>query len=302
MPQAVFYAEYGDPDVLQLGAVPVPVPEPGQVRVRMRAAGVQPADTRQRSGAWRAWMPVSFPARIGNEGAGIVEAVGEGVLGFVSGDEVLGPAAGAYAEQVLFAADLIARKPEMMPWGEAGALSASGQTASTALEDLEVASGETVLIHAAAGGVGHLAVQLARQRGALVIGTASERNHEFVRSLGALPVTYGPGLVERVRALAPGGVDAALDGAGGDALDASIELVGKRERIGTIADQAGAARLGVRAIGTRRSAERLRELTELYAHGQLRVAIWKEFPLAEAAAAHEYAESRKAFGRVIITP
>ncbi|WP_225850061.1 NADP-dependent oxidoreductase [Streptomyces sp. HPF1205] len=301
MSQAIVYTEYGDPDVLRLVPVPVPEPGPGQVRVRMRAAGVQPADTRQRSGAWRAWMPVTFPARVGNEGAGVVEAVGAGVRGVAVDDEVLGPAPGAYAEHVLFAADQIVHKPEPMPWAEAGALSASGQTASTALDDLQVASGETLLIHAAAGGVGHLAVQLARQRGALVIGTAGAHNHEFLRSLGAVPVAYGPGLAERVRALAPDGVDAVLDGAGGDALEASLELVGERRRIGTIADQAGAARLGLRAIGTRRSPARLRELTELYADGKLRVMIWKRFPLAEAAAAHRESEGQHLRGKIVLT-
>ena len=246
-------------------------------------------------------MPVKFPARLGNEGAGVIDAVGPGVSGFAPGDEVLGPAAGAYADTVLFEADQIVRKPGMMPWAEAGVLSASGQTASTALDDLEVEAGETLLIHAAAGGVGQIAVQLAIARGALVIGTASEANHDFLRSLGALPVAYGPGLAERVRALAPGGVDAALDGAGGDALETSLELVPKKERIGTIADQAGAARLGIRAIGTRRSAERLSELVRLYSLGKLRVLIWKEFPLADAAAAHRESEGRHLRGKVVLT-
>jgi enoyl reductase len=301
MAKAIIFNEYGDPDVLRLVEIPDPQPGPGQVRVKIRAAGVQPADTRMRSGAWRAWMPVTFPARVGNEGAGVIDAVGPGVTAFGPGDEILGPTAGAYADTVLFEADQIARKPAMMPWSEAGVLSASGQTASTALEDLGVEAGETLLIHAAAGGVGQIAVQLAKARGALVIGTASEANHDFLRSLGALPVTYGPGLVDRVRALAPGGVDAALDGAGGDALEASLELVAKKERIGTIADQAGAARLGIRSIGTRRSSERLTELVRLYSLGKLRVLIWKEFPLADAASAHRESEGRHLRGKVVLT-
>jgi enoyl reductase len=301
MPKAIVFTEYGDPDVLQLVDVPAPEPGPGQVRVRMKAAGVQPADTRTRSGAWQAWMPVRFPARLGNEGAGVVDAVGPGAAGFAVGDEVLGPAAGAYAESVLFQADQIAKKPAIMPWVEAGALSASGQTAHTALDDLGVAAGDTVLIHAGAGGVGHLAVQLARLRGALVVATASPDNHEFLRSLGALPVAYGPGLVERIKEVAPAGVDAALDGAGGEALEVSLEVVGKRDRIGTIADQAGAARLGLRAIGTRRSAARLGELVRLYAEGQLRVAVWKEFPLAQAAAAHRESERGHLRGKIVLT-
>jgi enoyl reductase len=246
-------------------------------------------------------MPVHFPARLGNEGAGVIDAVGPGASGFTVGNEILGPAAGAYADSVLFQADQIVAKPAIMPWIEAGTLSASGQTAHTALEDLGVGAGDTVLIHAAAGGVGHLAVQLARLRGALVVATASPDNHEFLRSLGALPVAYGPGLVERIKEVAPAGVDAALDGAGGEALEVSLEVVGKRDRIGTIADQAGAARLGLRSIGTRRSAARLGELVRLYAEGQLRVAVWKEFPLAQAAAAHRESERGHLRGKIVLT-
>ncbi|MFG1807448.1 NADP-dependent oxidoreductase [Streptomyces sp. NPDC049040] len=301
MARTIIFSEYGDPDVLRLVDVPEQEPGPGQVRVSIRAAGVQPADIRMRSGAWRARMPATFPSRLGNEGAGVVEAVGPGVTAFAAGDEILGPAGGAYAESVIFEADQIVHKPAVIPWSEAGALSASGQTASTAIEDLRVSSGETFLIHAAAGGVGHLAVQLARAAGARVIGTASEENHEFLRFLGAIPVAYGPGLADRVRAVAPDGVDAALDGAGGDeALESSIELVAERERIGTIADQAGAARLGLRAIGTRRAAQRLKGLVDAYTGGKVKVSIWKEFPLADAAAAHREIEKRHLRGKIVL--
>lgn len=301
MSQAVVFSEYGGPEVLSLVTVPEPEPGEGEVRVRLRAAGVQPADSRLRSGSWRAWNPVTFPARLGNEGAGVVEAVGPGASGFAVGDEVLGPTSGAYAEVALFQADQIVVKPASLAWVQAGALSASGQTADTVLEDLGVGAGETVLIHAAAGGVGHLAVQLARLRGARVIGTASPRNHDFLRELGAEPVAYGPGLADRIRALAPDGVDAALDGAGGEALDVSVEVTRERERVGTIADQAGAARLGVRAIGTRRSAERLAGLVRWEEAGDLRVSVWKEFPLARVVEAHRESEGRHLRGKIVLT-
>jgi enoyl reductase len=301
MATVMVFDEYGDPDVLHLADVPDPRPGPGQVRVRVRAAGVQPADTRLRSGAWRSWNPATLPARLGNEAAGVVDAVGAGVSEFRPGDEVLGPAAGAYADVVVAEADQLAHKPAAMPWDEAGAFSASGQTASTALEDLAVSAGETLLIHAAAGGVGVIAAQLAIARGVRVIGTASEANHDFLRGLGATPVTYGPGLVDRVRAVAPDGVDVVLDGAGGEALTASVELVDKRERIGTIADIASAGRLGVRPIGTRRSADRLAELVGLYSLGQLEVFIWKEYPLARAADAHRESERGHLRGKIVLT-
>ena len=300
MANAIVFTEYGDPEVLHLVGIPDPEPGPGQVRIRVRAAGVQPADTKVRSGAWKSFMPAAFPARIGFEAAGTVDAVGPDVTGFAPGDEVLGPVSGGYADTVVAdAADLV-HKPAGLSWAKAGVLSASGQTASTALEVLAVSEGETLLLHAAAGGVGQFAIQLAGAVGARVIGTASPENHEFVASLGAVPVAYGPGLVERVRAVAPDGVDAALDGAGGDSLDASVDLVADRDRIGTIADQPGAKRLGVRWINTRRSAERLGALAELCQAGRLDPVIWKEFPLANAAAAHRESEGRHMRGKIVL--
>lgn len=302
MSRAVVFNQYGGPEVLELVDVPEPEPGPGQVRLRVRAAGVQPADSKQRSGAWHAWAPVTFPGRLGHEAAGVVDAVGPDVTAFAPGDEVLGPATGAYAEHALADAKLLARKPPQMPWSEAGALSASGQTASTVLEDLEPKPGETLLVHAAAGGVGLMAVQLAKARGVKVIGTAREANHDFLRGLGVVPVAYGPGLADRVRALAPDGVDAALDAVGGEALDVSVELVADRDRIGTIADQAGAKRLGVRSLGTRRSGERLAQLVSAYEDGRLKVFIWKEFPLDQAVEAHRESDGRHLLGKVVLIP
>lgn len=302
MTRAVLFDEYGGPEVLRLADLPEPEPGPGQVRIRVRAAGVQPADTKLRSGAWRSWASVTFPARLGNEAAGVVDAVGAEVTGFTPGDEVLGPANGAYADAVVTDARLLALKPAALSWSEAGALSASGQTASTVLEDLGVGPGETLLINAAAGGVGLMAVQIAVARGVRVIGTAREANHDFLRGLGAIPVTYGPGLADRVRAAAPQGVDAALDAAGGDALDISLDLVGKPDRVGTIVDQAAASRLGVRSLGTRRSGSRLAELAAMAAAGELRVFVWKEFPLAAAAEAHRESEGRHLRGKIVLVP
>lgn len=302
MTRAVVFDEYGGPEVLHLAELPDPEPGPGQVRIRVRAAGVQPADTKLRSGAWKNWAAVTFPARLGNEAAGIVDAVGAGVADFSLGDEVLGPANGAYADAVVTDARLIAIKPAALSWSEAGALSASGQTASTVLEDLGVGPGETLLINAAAGGVGLMAVQIAVARGVRVIGTARGANHDFLRRLGAVPVTYGPGLADRVRAVAPEGVDAALDAAGGDALDTSLELAGKPDRVGTIVDQAAASRLGVRSLGTRRSGSRLAELVALAASGELRVFVWKEFPLERAADAHKESENRHLRGKIVLVP
>jgi enoyl reductase len=294
----VVFDEYGGPDVLHLAEVPDPQAGPGQLRIRVRAAGVQPFDCFTRRGDFAAYNPLTFPVRLGNEAAGIVDQVGQGAAGFRAGDEVIAfMTMQGYADTVVVPADQAVRKPAAMPWPEAGVLTASGQTAYTALDELGIAAGETLLIHAAAGGVGSFAVQLAVARGATVIGTASERNHEYLRSLGAIPVSYGPGLLDRVREAAPAGIDAVLDAVGGEALDVSVKLT---DRVVTIADWANAARLGVRRIGTDRSAEKLRELTRLYERGQLAVEVAATFPLERAADAHRQVEGGHVRGKVAL--
>jgi enoyl reductase len=302
MPIAMAFEEYGPPEVLRPFELGELRPGRGQVKVRTRAAGVQPFDCGLRAGTFSQWMQVTLPCRLGNEFAGVVEEVGAGVTDLAAGDEVIGwEQMKSYAEVLVVNSDQMVTKPAGMSWEEAGVLSASGQTAYTALEDLQVGAGDTVLIHAAAGGVGTFAVQLARKLGATVIGTASERNHDYLRALGVTPVTYGPGLEERVRRVASGGVDAVLDCVGGEALDVSVRLVPDRTRIGTIADQMGASRLGVRSIGTRRSRARLAELTSLYEAGNLKISIWKAIPLLEAAKAHHEVETGHVRGKVVLT-
>ncbi|RPE81911.1 NADP-dependent oxidoreductase [Vulcaniibacterium tengchongense] len=301
--QAVVFDDYGPPDVLRLAELPMPQAGAGEVRVRVRAAGVQPADCATRSG-WFAQRGIGlepFPRQLGNEFAGVIDQVGDGVRGFAPGDEVLGwTTARAYAEALTVPAAQIVRKPLGMSWAVAGALSASGQTAHTAVEELGIGPGDTVLVHAAAGGVGTVAVQLARLRGARVIGTASRENHDYLRSLGAEPVLYGPGLDERVRALAPKGVDAALDASGRGALDASIALGIDRDRIGTLVAFEDVQRLGVRGIRSRRSRERLEELAALHEAGRLRIHVRDIYPLAYAAIAHRDVENGHGRGKVVL--
>jgi enoyl reductase len=302
MARVVVFEKYGGPDVLHVTEVPDPVAGPGQVRIRVQAAGIQPFDCATRAGHYAAYQPLEFPARLGNEAAGIVDQVGPDVTEVTEGDEVIAFLdMQGYADSAVVPAGRLVHKPAGMPWEEAGVLSASGQTASAALDELGVGAGDTLLIHAAAGGVGGFAVQLARVRGATVIGTASERNHEYLRSLGAIPVTYGPGLVERVRAAGPQGVDAVLDAVGGEALDVSVALLGSTERIVTIADWTNAARLGIRRIGTERSASRLAELAQLYQEGRLRVTVARCFPLHRAADAHREVETGHVRGKVALS-
>ncbi|GAA2799952.1 NADP-dependent oxidoreductase [Kitasatospora sp. CM 4170] len=301
--KAVTVPRFGGPEVLRVAEVPTPAAGPGEVRVRVRAAGVQPVDLAVREG----WSPpgtrLEPPVVPGNEFAGVVDQLGAGSFGWEVGDEVLGfRLLDGHAEFVTVDGAHLVAKPAAMPWEQAGALSASGQTAHTALTELKVGRGDTVLVHGASGGVGTAAVQLARAWGATVIGTASARNHDYLRELGAVPVAYGEGLVERVRAVAPHGVDAAFDAAGRGALEASVELVADRDRIGTVTDHATAARLGLRQLRTQRSAARLTELVELWEAGGLRVEIAAAFPLERAADAHRMVGTGHVRGKVVLTP
>ncbi|WP_327590952.1 NADP-dependent oxidoreductase [Nonomuraea sp. NBC_00507] len=301
--RAAAFAEPGGPEVLKVMELPAPQAGPGQVRVRVRAAGVQPFDAAVRAG----WLPpyldeVPYPRIPGNEFAGVVDQVGEGVTGVSAGDEVLGfSALYAYAEYIVVNGANVAPKPAGIPWEVAGGLTAGVQTAELALDGLGVKEGETLLVHGAAGSVGTAAVQIARMRGVRVIGTAREVNHDYLRDLGAIPVRYGEGLADRVRALAPGGVDAALDGAGGHALEVSLELVSDRGRIVTLVEHGKAAELGVKLVRGERSAERLGRYAALYAEGRFRFPVRRAYRLEEAADAHREIETGHGQGKVVIT-
>jgi NADPH:quinone reductase-like Zn-dependent oxidoreductase len=299
--RAAALTTFGGPEVLTLTDVPKPEAGQGQVRVRVYAAGVQPFDTGIRKGWAPPSLKLTFPVVPGNEFAGVVDQQGDGDL--PEGTEVLGYSLlGAYAEYVVVPADQIVPKPRSMPWQTAGGFSGNGQGAHMALRELKVGPGDTVLIHAAAGALGTFTVQLAKAWGATtVIGTASEPNHDYLRALGAIPVTYGEGLVDRVRAIAPNGVDAALDAAGPDALRASVELVKDKNRIRTMLSDEAAAELGVPPLTPGRSAARLSELTEIYDRGELSIHIRNAYPLNQAAEAHRTVETGHGRGKVVLT-
>jgi NADPH:quinone reductase-like Zn-dependent oxidoreductase len=300
MGRVVLFDSYGGPEVLRLAEVAPPQPAAGQVLVAVKVAGVQPYDVKMRRGDLAALQPVEFPAMLGNEYAGTVAALGDGVTGFAIGDEVVGSTARAgYADFLLAAADQVVAKPEGLALLDAGALVAAGQTASGALAELGVGAGDTLLVHAAAGSVGTVAVQLARAAGATVIGTASEANHDYLRGLGAIPVAYGPGLVDRVRALAPRGVTVALDAVGGDALAASAALVADPHRIGTIADPMGAKRHGARPVMAPRSPRRLATVLARAAAGELTMPV-RTYPLEQVVQAHRAVESGHGRGKVVL--
>lgn len=298
--KAVVFDEYGPPEVLDIVDLELPRPQSGQVRVRVHAGGIQPFDTAVRRGSMD--VPARFPQQLGNEFAGVVDQVGDSVDAWSEGDEVLGWAPmTSLAEYAIAGAGAIVRKPADMPWEAAGCLGASGQTAYTALRELNIAAGDTLLIHAAAGGVGTMAVQLARAWGADVIGTASPVNHEYLYRLGAIPVAYGDGLIERVRAAAPNGVSAVLDAVGGQALHDSLAIVTDKTRIATLVDHDLAERLGVLGVRARRSARQLDELVALYQRRRLKVMVRARFPLDRIVDAHREVETGHGAGKVVVT-
>lgn len=297
--KAVVIDEFGGPGVLHVADRELPEPGAGQVRVRVRAAGVNGIDGTIRSGAAQQMFPTQLPAVLGLEIAGTVDGVGPGVEGLAAGDDVLGFAdGGGYAEYAL--ATTVAPKPAELGWTEAAALPVAAETALRVLRLLEVTQGDTLLIHGAAGGVGTVAVQLAVARGATVIGTASEANHDHLRELGATPVLYGEGLVDRVRAAAPDGVDAVFDAAGRGALPDSIGLRGGTSRIVTIADPA-AFGLGIPFSGeAARDAGDLAEVARQAGDGRLRVTVAETYSLEEAPAAHEAVATGHGRGKVVL--
>ncbi|MET8149736.1 NADP-dependent oxidoreductase [Actinoplanes sp. NPDC049668] len=297
--RAAVFDSYGPPEVLRIADLPDPEPGPGQVRIRVRAAGVQPFDVAVRQG-WIKRGPEHFPHQVGQEYSGVVELLGEGVTGLAPGDPVLGSTmmAGQATHVVVPAADVVAKPPEL-DFPTAAALVAAAQTASGALRELGVAAGDTLLVHAAAGSVGTIAVQLARLAGATVIGTASPANHDHLRRLGALPVAYGDGVVAAVRAVADGPVTVALDAAGRGAIAASVELGVPRDRIGTIVDDKAAAEFGTMVVRAGRSPARLAEVVALAARGVLTMPV-RAYPLTEAAEAHRVVEAGHGRGKVVL--
>ncbi|MCX4967742.1 NADP-dependent oxidoreductase [Streptomyces sp. NBC_00654] len=302
MAKAYIFHRYGGPETEAFVDRPVPVPGPGELLVAVRAAGVNPVDWKRRSGHRRPGSdPVPLPGVFGSEVSGTVEAVGPDVEGFVPGQAVLGsPLTGGYAEYALLAASATAHKPDGLSFTDAAVLPVAAATAYDGLRQLDPAPGSTLLITGAGGGVGVAAVQLARHSGIRVIGTASEAKKALVESLGAVHVTYGPGAADRIRAVAPGGVDAAFDLAGGEALTVAAGLVADRKRLISAGSPEEVAALGGSAVRRSRTAAVLDELARLVVGGALRTQVTGTFPLAEAARALRTVESGHARGKTVI--
>ncbi|GAA1954191.1 NADP-dependent oxidoreductase [Catenulispora subtropica] len=287
--KAVRFDRFGGPEVLQIVDLPEPHPGPGQVRIAVRAAGVNVSDWKKRKGL----MDGGLPQTLGYEAAGVVDEVGEGVVGVTVGDRVFGFDADGAAQAEEAVLSFYAPIPASLDFAVAASLPTSVETATRALDQLGVRKGDTLLVNGASGSVGGAAVQLAVARGARVIGTASPANHEYLRSLGAEPVAYGEGLTERVRSLAPDGVDLALDVAGSGVLPELIALVGGAVNVLTLADSEGAREHGVLFSrgDSGRAVHVLGEIGELIASGRLAPPPVRTFPLGEVAEAQRVSEA-----------
>ncbi|WP_329127039.1 NADP-dependent oxidoreductase [Streptomyces sp. NBC_01465] len=278
----VSFAEFGGPDVLQLVDADEPHAGAGRIRIAVRAAGVNPVDWRIREGQVLGAHPIELPSGVGLDAAGVVDEVGEGVVGVEVGDRVFGEGASTYAEFAVLSA--WARMPEGLTFEEAAGYPSVVETALRVIHEVGVRPGQTLLVSGASGGVGSAVLQIARDRGITVIGTAGAANQEYLRSLGALATTYDEGWGERVQRL--GDVDAALDLAGSGVIRELVELTGSPQKVVSIADL-GAPEFGVRFSGAAGSVSAaLTEAVDLITRGRLHIPVEKSYSLAEAAAAH----------------
>lgn len=304
--RAVRIHEYGGIDVLRVEEVARPVPGPGQVLVEVRAAGIQPGETMIREGARHERWPATFPSGQGSDLAGVIVETGTQVRGFAVGDEVLGYThnRASHAQFVVVEDVNLVSLPRGLSWDVAGALYVAGTTAYATVFAVDPKPGETVVVSGAAGGVGSLAVQLARRRGATVIGLASERNHGWLKDRGVVPVAYGPGAAERIQQAGGGSVDAFIDTFGEGYVDLAVQLGVRPERINTIRDWQAAARVGARTYGegSAACAVVLGELARLAASGELEVPIARAYSLDQVQEAFRELEQGHTHGKIVLRP
>jgi NADPH:quinone reductase-like Zn-dependent oxidoreductase len=303
--KAVRFEEYGGIDVLKVVEVPQPVPGAAQVLVRVKAAGINPGEAKIREGLLHARWPATFPSGQGSDLAGIVAGTGAGATGFLAGDEVIGftDNRASQAEYAVAQAQNLTAKPAGVAWEAAGALPVAGFTAYAAVRAVALAEGDTVIVSGAAGGVGSLAVQLARRAGATVIGVAGEANHTWLAGHGVIPVAYGDGMADRIRRVT-GRVDAFIDTFGADYVQLALELGVEPSRIDTIANFGAVGRYGVKAEGNAAAASAavLGELAELIAAGQLEIPVAAVFPLAGVQDAYRRLAEGHIRGKIVLAP
>jgi NADPH:quinone reductase-like Zn-dependent oxidoreductase len=306
MPAAVRFDQYGGIDVLEVVEVSRPVPGPAQVLVKVKAAGINPGEAKIRSGDLAARWPSTFPSGQGSDLAGIVAEAGQDAGGFAAGDEVIGFTDGraSHAEFVLVEAGNLVRRPANVPWEAAGALFVAGTTAYAAVRAVAAGPDDMLVVAGAAGGVGSIAVQLAASAGAAVIGLASEPNHQWLAGHRVIPVGYGAGAADRIRAASGGRVDAFIDTVGAGYVELALELGVRPERIDTIADFSAPAKYGVKLEGSSAAATAgvLAELAAMIDKGQLEIPIARVYPLSEVQAAFEDLEHGHTRGKIVLEP
>ena len=304
MSRRVEFSRFGGPEVLDLVEVTPPEAGPGEVRVGVLATSLNPLDYKI-FGNLPTSSPHVFdlPAGNGADFAGTIDQIGEGADGFAVGDEVLGSQLrSAQADFVVIDPSKLVRKPVALDWMRAAGLTTVARTAAASVKAIRVGAGDTVLVSAAAGGVGILACQLAKRAGARVIGTASAENHDFLVSLGVEPVEYGDGLVDAVRAIAPDGITAALDNHGRESVDAALALGAPASRINSIADYAASADYGTLAVGgAAATQEDLADVAALVANGDIQLPIDSTYPVEEVRAAYERLLARHVRGKIVLT-
>jgi NADPH:quinone reductase-like Zn-dependent oxidoreductase len=306
MPRAVRFDKYGGIDVLHLVEVDRPVPGPEQVLVRVKAAGINPGEAAIREGVFAKQWPAKFPSGQGSDLAGIVEEVGTAVKNVAVGDEVIGFTnnRSSQAELVVIEADHLIHRPAHVSWEQAGALFVAGTTAYAAVQAVSLKAGDTVVVSGAAGGVGSIAVQLARNFGAKVIGLAGAANHAWLSDHGVIPIGYGDGVAERIRSASGNKVDAFVDTFGGGYVELALELGVAPDRIDTIIDFGAAAKHGVKTAGNSAAANAkvLAELASLIDAGRLKIPIAKVYPLADVREAYQDLARRHTRGKIVLVP
>ena len=304
--KAIVQSVYGSADVLELRDVERPSIKDDEVLVEVRAAGIQPGEVHIRTGELHERWPATFPSGQGSDLAGVVVEAGSRVRGFAVGDEVLGFTLkrASHAEFVVVDDVALTSRPAGLPWDVAGSLYVAGTTAYATVFAVDPGPADTVVISGAAGGVGSLAVQLARRRGATVIGLASKPNHAWLTALGVVPVEYGNGMAERIRQASGGNVDAFIDTFGGGYVELAVELGVRPERINTIRDWQAAAKIGARTYGegSAACAVVLGELARLAARGELEVKIARTYPLEQVRDAFRELERRHTHGKIVLRP
>ena len=306
MPKAVRFNQYGGIDVLQVVDVERPAPGPGQVLVNVKAAGINPGEASIRKGLLADRWPATFPSGQGSDLTGVVAAIGEGVEGFAVGDEVIGftNKRASQAEFVVVEASDLTHRPHNVSWEAAGSLFVAGTTAYAAIRAVSLKRGDTLAVSGAAGGVGSIVVQLAVKEGAKVIGLASPAHHQWLSDHGVIPVAYGEGVEERIRAATDDHLDACIDTFGADYVELALKLGVRPERIDTIINYEAVTKYGVKAEGNAQgaSAAVLADLAQLIDQGELEIPIARVYPLAAVREAYRELEQRHTQGKIVLVP